>query len=248
MKQIYSSIKMILTLVVFSLSPYLSAQCTITHSQNATDVGSSGFLWGQGFSAECDGNLEYVQLIASSTGTVSAGTLNIYTGNTVNGTPLYTQSHPSITINNINDPIRIDITGTLALTKNSQYTFEFTLDNVNPFADFGNGYPSGSAFQSGFEEAQADFIFNVSISDTTLSIADNHNERRKVSLFPNPSNDYITISNLQEKENYSIINALGQEVLKGNIINKEGIDIRNLNNGLYYLKLENKNTLKFIKE
>ena len=54
----------------------------------------------------------------------SAGTLNVYSGNSVSGTPIYTQSHPSITINNIGDPIRINITNTLALTQFlNQYTF-----------------------------------------------------------------------------------------------------------------------------
>lgn len=248
MKQIYTSIKIILTIAVISLSQNLSAQCTITHASNSTDVGNSGFLWGQGFSAECDGNLQYVQFIASSTGTVSAGTLNIYTGNTVNTTPLYTQSHPSIIINNINDPIRIDITGTLALTANSQYTFEFTLDNVNPFADFGNNYTNGSAFQSGSEVPSVDFIFDVSISDATLSIDDNHNANSKVSLFPNPTRDYIKISGLTKKENYRIFDTLGKEVKNGLIYENQSIDINILTTGLYFLKFEDGNTIKFLKE
>lgn len=41
---------------------------------------------------------------------------------------------------------------------------------------------------------------------------------------------------------------VGQEVIKGSINNDEQIDIRNFTNGLYFLKLENGNSIKFIKE
>ena len=41
---------------------------------------------------------------------------------------------------------------------------------------------------------------------------------------------------------------MGAEVLKGSINFNENIEIRNLTEGLYFLKLENGNTLKFIKK
>ena len=248
MKQIYLSIRISLFIALITLSKDALAQCPITHNQNGTNIiGDQVFLWGQGFTAECDGNLEYVQLISNATGTVSAGTLNIYNGNSVSGTPLHTQSHPSIRINQVNDPIRVDITGTLSLVQNNQYTFEFTVNYIDVLADLTNGYSGGTAFQSGEKISVADFFFNVSIT-SALSIDDNYEFDKEISLFPNPSSDFIIISNLEIIEKYSIFNALGQEVIKGSIKNNEEIDIRNFTNGLYFLKFDNGNTLKFIKE
>lgn len=251
MKQLYKTIKIYLIISVLFLSQTAISQCQISDIGNGSDVESSAgasFLWGQGFTSECDGDLEYVQFVSNETGTVSAGTLNVYSGNSVSGTPIYSQSHPSITINNIGDPIRINITNTLALTQNNQYTFEFTVDNaMNVLADFSGGYTGGSAFQDGVEFATINFIFEVSISNSTLSL-DDFVKNKNIQLFPNPSSDFIIISNLEKIETFSILNTLGQEVVKGKIINDEKIDISNFKNGLYFLRFENGNTIKFIKE
>lgn len=249
MKQIYLSIRISLFIVLISSSQNSLAQCSTIYNQNGTnvDTGSTGFLYGQGFIAECDGSLEYVQFISNSTGTVSAGTLNIYNGNTVAGTPLYTQTYPSITINNVGEPIRVNIDNPLTLTQNSQYTFELTVDNsVNVLADLSNGYSGGTVFQDGTEVASADLIFEVSIS-STLSV-DDINENEKVKLFPNPSSNFIQISGLYERINYKIFNVLGAEIKNGITSNNEQIDIRSFTKGLYFLKFDNGNTIKFIKE
>ncbi|WP_052172476.1 T9SS type A sorting domain-containing protein [Psychroserpens jangbogonensis] len=250
MKNTMITFRISLTIAIIFFSQHLSAQCIITYGENVDIVEHNDtFLWGQGFVAECNGYLEYLQLISNETGTVSAGNLNIYSGNNVNSTPIYTQSHPSITINNIGDPIRINITGTLNLTQDSQYTFEFTVNSIDVLYNSFNGYPGGTAFQDGSEEICCDFFFNVSIADAPLSI-DNYEVHKAVSIFPNPSRDYITIMmpNLETIKKYSILNALGQEVIKGSIKSNEEIDIRNFMNGLYFMKFDDGNTLKFLKE
>ena len=249
MKQIYLSIRISLFIILISSSQNSLAQCSTIYNQNGTNVAtaSTGSLWGQGFIAECDGSLEYVQFISNSTGTVSAGTLNIYNGNTVAGTPSYTQTYPSITINNVGEPIRVNIDNPLTLTQNSQYTFELTVDNrVDVLADFSNGYSGGTVFEDGSEFASVDFIFEVSIS-STLSV-DDINENEKVKLFPNPSSNFIQISGISERIKFKIINVLGAEIKNGIASNNKKIDIRDFTNGLYFLKFENGNTIKFLKE
>lgn len=72
--------------------------------------------------------------------------------------------------------------------------------------------------------------------------------KKNIKLFPNPSNDYIQILGLIGDEKYTLYNILGTEIQKGNISNNEQIDIRNLTNGLYFLKFGDENTIKFIKE
>ena len=91
--------------------------------------------------------------------------------------------------------------------------------------------------------------FETSI-ESTESLS-NHEEKiakNKKTIYPNPSSGSITILGIYEKQAYKIYNLMGAEVLKGSINFNENIEIRNLTEGLYFLKLENGNTLKFIKK
>ncbi|WP_435138547.1 T9SS type A sorting domain-containing protein [Formosa sp. A9] len=95
----------------------------------------------------------------------------------------------------------------------------------------------------------AEFLGNKvwGLNTTTLSVNDIL-FNGVVRLYPNPSCDYIYISNLNKEQGYTIINGLGQEILKNKISNNDKIDVSNLVNGLYLLKLENGIILRFIKE
>ena len=68
-----------------------------------------------------------------------------------------------------------------------------------------------------------------------------------ISIFPNPSTNFIQISGLN-KTTYKIIDILGAEIKAGRISDTERINIQDLTNGLYFLKFENGSTTKFIKE
>ena len=69
-----------------------------------------------------------------------------------------------------------------------------------------------------------------------------------VKIYPNPASDFITISGLKNKENYIVYDVLGTEILKGIIIEEGEIRIKNFSNGLYFLRFDNGNTIKFIKK
>ena len=71
---------------------------------------------------------------------------------------------------------------------------------------------------------------------------------RSVKIFPNPSSDYIQITNLKTTENYFLYNNLGQEIKQGIISNDQKIDIQILQKGLFFLKIGEGNLLKFVKE
>ena len=71
---------------------------------------------------------------------------------------------------------------------------------------------------------------------------------QKNKLFPNPSTDYIQVSNLTKANNYIIYNSVGTIISEGTISNAEKIEVKNYSNGIYFLKFENGNALKFIKE
>ena len=85
-------------------------------------------------------------------------------------------------------------------------------------------------------------------TSTSLSTSDFEIITNKIKLYPNPSNEFIQVSNLKEKESYRIYNTIGTEIKSRTIFNQEKIDTRNFTNGLYFLKFDNGNTIKFIKE
>ena len=82
---------------------------------------------------------------------------------------------------------------------------------------------------------------------TTLGVEDFTDEKFSLKVYPNPSVNFIKISGLSEKANYIIYNLLGKEVGKGNVKNEEDINIQDLSNGTYFIRIENAKAIKFIK-
>lgn len=70
----------------------------------------------------------------------------------------------------------------------------------------------------------------------------------KYSVFPNPSDDHISVFGLDDAfVEYSIINSYGQELLKGRFNRRSApIDISMLQAGIYFFRIENSLT-RFIK-
>lgn len=69
-----------------------------------------------------------------------------------------------------------------------------------------------------------------------------------LALCPNPATSFIELTGLEATVNYSIYSTMGKEVAQGIISNNEKINVENLTKGIYFLKLENKKVMKFIKE
>jgi len=70
----------------------------------------------------------------------------------------------------------------------------------------------------------------------------------KINIYPNPASDFIKISGLTGNENYNIYDLLGKNISNGIVSDNEEINTQKLSKGLYLLKLENGNSIKFIKE
>lgn len=83
-------------------------------------------------------------------------------------------------------------------------------------------------------------------NNSTLSIEDQFYPTKN-KLIPTLSNDFITITGLTKNTNFKIFNLEGQEILTSKISPSERINIKNLNNGIYFLKLENGKSFKFLK-
>ena len=82
---------------------------------------------------------------------------------------------------------------------------------------------------------------NVFISDYSI--------KRDLLLYPNPATNYIHIANKNtSKLKIKIYNIFAQKVIDEDNVNGNPINISQLNNGIYFIKVNNKITLKFVKQ
>jgi len=75
-----------------------------------------------------------------------------------------------------------------------------------------------------------------------------HELSNETKIFPNPSSDFIHVSNLNKTTKYKIYDALSSLILEGTVSNNQSINIQDLTNGIYFLKFEKRNTIKLIKK
>jgi len=146
----------------------------------------------------------------------------------INGNDMY------IPVRSDNKIVKLDITSTLPTTTTDLVT---TGQFPSTVAIIG-----GEMFIGEYSEGRITKVSLATLSNDEFSLS------QDMKLYPNPSNSFIQISGLMKTENYRISNSLGQEVKEGIVFKDEKIDITNLNNGPYLLKLENGSTLKFVKE
>jgi hypothetical protein len=95
----------------------------------------------------------------------------------------------------------------------------------------------------GFSQ-KTNVYWNTSI---VSSISSSISSNQRLSLVPNPAINEIKISGLNHSENYTIYSILGSKLKAGVVTNNQTIDIQNLENGIYYLTLDNQETIKFFK-
>ena len=93
------------------------------------------------------------------------------------------------------------------------------------------------------------FIDNISLKALqTASVDDVFSS--KVSVYPNPANEFVTISTLEKIDRVEVFNLLGKQVIKTSTLNNNILDVSSLSKGVYLMKLTSGNsvaTRKFIK-
>jgi len=72
--------------------------------------------------------------------------------------------------------------------------------------------------------------------------------KEKVKIFPNPTTNFVTISGLNKTEDFTIYNMLGKKIKKGTLTEDYKINMENLINGVYFLKLPQRKPIKIIKQ
>ncbi|WP_298507455.1 choice-of-anchor tandem repeat GloVer-containing protein [uncultured Kordia sp.] len=99
-------------------------------------------------------------------------------------------------------------------------------------------------------DGNTELAFNIiDLSDDSLS-TETFKENLNVSVFPNPTQDFLQISSPSAISTIEIYSFQGQKLVSYS--NQEKIDVRNLSNGLYFLKVKDVfgklQTVKFIKQ
>jgi len=85
-----------------------------------------------------------------------------------------------------------------------------------------------------------------------LTVGISETEQKEIHIFPNPANDFLTISNLKENYLIKIFNFTGQNVFSYVNANRSiNVDIQNYIKGIYFIQIiDNKNVIysvKFVK-
>ncbi len=70
---------------------------------------------------------------------------------------------------------------------------------------------------------------------------DNFDDNSAISVYPNPTKDFLNIENIESNTYVELCSILGNTIIaqKNNNSEKMQLDIRNLSKGLYFLKIEN---------
>jgi len=146
-------------------------------------------------------------------------------------------------------------------TTNGVWTEFGSLDNANLVAD-PNNYTRTFTFAT---PADATFVYigvgtkgavsnlqlnTVNLTDTgALSI--NEVEKPQLTVYPNPANNDVTISNIQGDFSFKIVDVSGKIAKSNNKQASNTINISDLNSGVYFMEITNsdnrKSTTKLIK-
>jgi hypothetical protein len=128
-----------------------------------------------------------------------------------------------------------------------QYSYLNSILAGNKMAVFNGKLWLGTNGMSTFYRSLNDFGYSL-----TVGGEDNMRQEQGV-VYPNPSNDKITMTNFTIGSNLTIYNSVGQLVLNMTYTNSQTIDLSKINSGLYtYLIIDNKQNIidngKFVKE
>lgn len=125
-------------------------------------------------------------------------------------------------------------------------------ENLTPIETGSHG---NSFLQINFDNQNTPFVIysrfliaSSHIRKFTSNLSINEFSQNKPSVFPNPSFDFINVTNLNQHYKFKLYDILGKSVLNGNISNNEKIDLRNLKKGMYFLIIEELSSFKIIKK
>lgn len=137
----------------------------------------------------------------------------------------------------------------LAKTAGGASTDRFDAVTVNADGDiFLTGMSNGSASFDGIQHEIAQFQnwpFLAKLNMTALGTSEQ--DLGQVVIYPNPTSDFIRISNTTQNHNGNIFNMLGQKVMDFEISSDKPVAVHPLPTGTYLIKLNQSRSIKFVK-
>ncbi len=92
-----------------------------------------------------------------------------------------------------------------------------------------------------------DLLYFLSLDCGNTLSAENFEYNNSISIYPNPSSDSITVTGVSSGASYAILNTSGNTVSNGSINSNNIININSLSNGIYFIRLDDGNVLRFVK-
>ena len=198
----------------------------ITIPNSANNIGNSAF-------ENCTG-LTTIS-IPNSVTSIGFDAFNNCSGLTTLTIPNSVTSIGSVAFGNCTGLTNVNVSWATPLVIDNTVFYGVTIGNIPlnvSFPDLVSDYKAAAIWQN--------FKFGALSTDS-------FKQDTKLRTYPNPTTNYINISGLTRTENYSLFSDLGAKISIGSVSNNEKIDIQNLINGIYFIKLEDGNSFKFIK-
>mgnify|MGYP005678632293 CR=1 FL=1 len=107
-------------------------------------------------------------------------------------------------------------------------------------------FTSWSGGNGGSDGGEGGFSYKRSTNNVT-NVGGKITEQN-IAIFPNPSTNFIQIAGIEKPVNYQIYDLIGSKVSEGIISRNDKINIKNQKEGIYFLKLENGNIIRFVKK
>jgi len=150
-------------------------------------------------------------------------------GSTINFTIKQTQSHPSVPFFELPIPLKF---------KNNSY------DTIMRFSNTFSGQSFAVSLPFSIDSIIFDPDYWIISGNNTIGAVPEHELQNKISIYPNPANDFITVNVHKTKFNlaYNIYATDGKKVKQGNITKQQNqINIKNLPNGIYSFEIHDYN-------
>lgn len=151
----------------------------------------------------------------------------------------------------------INISGDFTMRSylNGSFVGEVTLNATNDYTDY--DLSDNTDFDNIDEIRLFGFSSNsdanvkideITISAPTLSTEGVDNNRNNISIYPNPSSDFIIVKHIDNTVNYQVIDLRGVIVRKGRINQSDNrINLTGLTSGLYLVKVDDHQSVKILK-
>lgn len=123
----------------------------------------------------------------------------------------------------------------LAFNTGSETSIAIFIRAVGPYDAGSHGDPTkDKGWMNGDAEVRLD---NLSLVNLGPTASVNDVFASKVSIYPNPANEFVTISSSVEINKIEVYNLLGKKVSSSSSLINNTLDISNLSKGMYLLKL-----------